>query len=233
MKATMVLLLMVVVLQPTRSASAQAHLSREDAAEQISQALGQNEGAIVKEVALEAFGNLSPFRNAPPPPVEKIIRYLSSPDDGQTQIQFGSLYGITFNNISELRQLALSGLLDRFTPNISENVLYIIGHVSEKWQSQCKAENKVSSSGSRYPLTCDVTVAHKTLDGITGITSVFYGERDFKLAEFNERIQPTANGELLGMAPKVCAGKASFSLYDDGWRLAELNDCAIGYGLGR
>jgi hypothetical protein len=243
-------LLLIASLFHTGVAMAQISLSRDEAARQISFVLASDKYQVAKTFTLEATGTTRNFVQ-PQDRQEhsnKIKGLLTGSDQdfqqaiGNMNKILGAYFTISYKGgITNLRDTWKSGLLDHFEINYglgdpygSPPVLdpgmkvFVEGIVKVKFKLLCPPAAG-GDTGANHPgigsgIFCEMFVAQRKIEKVTGITSAFDQGQMVNVVEFDERLEPTDAGRDVGMKLEVRPARALFVLYDDGWRIAQILD---------
>lgn len=216
------------------AATAQTNtLSREEAGRQISIVLKNT--PVIKQLSLDISLEFPPRFRSPTQLdqyseqdnkeyADYLMKELTGPDSPFSSLpsRFASdsaRYGVVSRrDFQELREVWKAGFIDHFAIDVSARYGSIIGTVKESQMTLCSPER-----GSHLSF-CNLLVAQKKVDQVTGITSAYTQSQIVKVVEFDERIEPTDAGKMFDVKAEVHPARAFFQLYDDGWRIANILD---------
>jgi hypothetical protein len=219
-RAAILVVSAALLIFPSATVAQEPDLTREDAANQINAVLSDphnpynvGAGAPITRLALETTistaEDVETFKNRT---LSKFIGPMPPPG-----MQGGSIYE-GFNQAWHV------GLIDHFdfkpvliNGNNNATGIDIVAVVKQD-QTICQPEQMPSPDG--LLLVCDIDTLHRSVDQITGITSMFDQGREVRIVEFNLRKVATDVGEkLFNYKSGTVRAKAYFVLYDDGWRV--------------
>jgi hypothetical protein len=125
-------------------------------------------------------------------------------------------------DFQELREAWKAGLIDHFDIDVYARSGSIEGTVKENQRTLCSPERGEGFQSNLW--FCNLLVAQKKVDKVTGITSAYTQNQIVKVVEFDERIEPTDAGKMFDVKAEVHPARAFFLLYDDGWRIGNILD---------
>jgi hypothetical protein len=155
---------------------------------------------------------------------EFIDSVLSSSDAEFNEILHSpKLFGEGFrNHLDLIRRLVRGGIIKshgRYPPSVGDRFQnrtpYVV--VNEPQRSLClPQEGKAYEAGSPQ---CVALLSTARIENVTGVST---GDKE-RIVDFAAAIEPTDFGKALAIQSHREVGKATFSLYDDGWRITKIN----------